>query len=155
MAKQYEIIDFEDQYQAEFAALNYAWIDQHFTIEQMDRDALDHPREKIYGSGGHILLARMGEEIIGTCALIKMEDDCFELAKMAVSEKHRGKGVAFALAQAIFEKAKGMGGKKIYLETNDILKPALKLYEKLGFERIEKKATPYCRCNVQMERKLG
>ena len=151
MDKDYTIIDFEDQYQADFADLNYSWIKKYFTVEQMDRDALDNPREKIYKNGGHILLAKSGEEIVGTCALIKIEDGYYELAKMAVSEKHRGAGIGFALGKAILEKAKDLGATKVYLESNDVLGPALKLYEKLGFEHIEHKETPYCRCNVQME----
>lgn len=149
--KDYKIIDFEDKYQPTFAALNYAWIEKHFTIEQMDRDALDNPREKIYKNGGHILLAQSGEEIIGTCALIKIEEGYYELAKMAVSEKHRGKGIGYNLGNAILEKAKELGASKVYLESNDVLGAALKLYEKLGFKHIEHKETPYCRCNVQME----
>jgi len=150
IGKDYTIIDFEDKYQPAFATLNYAWIEKHFTVEQMDRDALDNPREKIYKTGGHILLVQIGEEIVGTCALIKIEDGYFELAKMAVSEKHRGKGIGYALGKATLEKAKELGAKKIYLESNDVLGAALKLYEKLGFEHIEHKETPYCRCNVQM-----
>lgn len=149
--KSFKIIDFEDKYQPSFAALNYAWIEKHFTVEQMDRDSLDHPREKIYKNGGHILLAQSDEEIIGTCALIKIENGYFELAKMAVSEKHRGKGIGYALGNATLQKAKELGATKVYLESNDVLAPALKLYEKLGFKHIEHKETPYCRCNVQME----
>ena len=41
MTKTYEIIDFEDHHQPSFAALNYAWIEKYFEVEQMDRDALD------------------------------------------------------------------------------------------------------------------
>ncbi|RZL43422.1 MAG: MarR family transcriptional regulator, partial [Pedobacter sp.] len=39
----------------------------------------------------------------------------------------------------------------IYLESNTILKPAINLYHKLGFEKIAGKPTPYTRCNIQME----
>jgi len=41
--------------------------------------------------GGHILMARYNREIVGTCALIKTDDDTYELAKMAVTERARGK----------------------------------------------------------------
>ena len=150
IGKEYKIIDFEDRYQPAFAALNYAWIEKHFTVEQIDRDSLDHPREKIYKTGGHILLVQCGEEIVGACALIKIEDGYFELAKMAVSEKHRGQGIGYALGKATLEKAKELGANKVYLESNDVLGAALKLYEKLGFRHIEHGDTPYTRCNVQM-----
>jgi len=36
-------------------------------------------------------MARYNREIVGTCALIKTDDDTYELAKMAVTERARGK----------------------------------------------------------------
>lgn len=151
MATDYHIIDYNDKYQKDFARLNYAWIKKHFEVEDIDRQTLDHPREKIYQSGGHILLVQEANEIIGTVALIKINTGYYELAKMAVSEKHRGKGIGYALGIAALQKAKELGAKTVYLETNNKLGPALKLYEKLGFKHIEHKPTPYCRCDVQME----
>ncbi len=147
----YQIIDFEDKYQKEFATLNYHWIEKYFTIEDIDRESLDHPREKIYDTGGHILLAQHGDKIIGTAALIKKDNAYYELAKMSVDENFQGNGIGYKLGLAALDKAKEMGAHTVYLETNDILGPALKLYEKLGFKHIEHKPTPYCRCNVQME----
>jgi hypothetical protein len=44
-----------------------------------------------------------------------------------------------------------MGAKKIYLESNTILKPAINLYHKMGFQKVSGLATPYKRCNIQME----
>ncbi|WP_244950810.1 GNAT family N-acetyltransferase [Pedobacter suwonensis] len=79
----------------------------------------------------------------------------FELAKMAVSPKAQGKNVGFLLAKAIIEKAKSLGAAKIYLESNTILKPAINLYHKLGFQKVPGKPTPYARCNIQMELNLN
>ncbi|HTJ53657.1 MAG TPA: GNAT family N-acetyltransferase, partial [Cyclobacteriaceae bacterium] len=86
-------------------------------------------------------------------ALIKMKDPeyDYELAKMAVSPKAQGKNIGWLLGQATIEKAKSLGAKKIYLESNTILKPAINLYHKLGFKKIAGHATPYERCNIQME----
>ena len=49
-----------------------------------------------------------------------------------------------------------MGARKVYLESNTILTPALSLYEKLGFQTLpdDARASPYERCNIQMERDL-
>lgn len=47
--------------------------------------------------------------------------------------------------------AKELGASKIYLESNTILKPAIQLYQKLGFQKIVGRTTPYKRCNIQME----
>jgi len=51
----------------------------------------------------------------------------------------------------IIERAKLLGAKRLYLESNTILKPAVNLYHKLGFEHIKGATSPYERCNVQME----
>ena len=39
----------------------------------------------------------------------------------------------------------------MFLESNSVLKPALALYRKLGFVEVHGEASPYDRCNVQME----
>ncbi len=77
----------------------------------------------------------------------------YELAKMAVSPKAQGKGVGWLLGKAIVEKAKSLGAKKLYLESNTILTPAINLYLKMGFKKIAGYPTPspYERSNIQME----
>ncbi|SER16186.1 bifunctional helix-turn-helix transcriptional regulator/GNAT family N-acetyltransferase [Pedobacter rhizosphaerae] len=151
------IVEFEPQYQEVFKALNEEWISIHFEMEESDYKALDHPQEYILGRGGFILVALYEGEPLGVCAMIKMTDSeyDFELAKMAVSPKAQGKNIGFLLASAAIEKVKSMGAKKIYLESNTVLKPAINLYHKLGFEKVVGKPTPYTRCNIQMELKLA
>jgi len=74
----------------------------------------------------------------------------FELAKMAVSDTAKGKGIGELLGQASIKKAKALGAKKLYLESNTILKPAIHLYHKLGFKKVTGIPSPYERCNIQM-----
>lgn len=120
-------------------------------MEDADYKALNNP-QGILKNGGCILVALYHEEPVGVCALIKMNDPNydFELAKMAVSPKAQGKNIGWLLGQAILEKAKQLGASTIYLESNTVLKPALNLYHKLGFQKISGHATPYERCNIQM-----
>ena len=148
-----EIVDYLPEYQDVFRSLNVEWISKYFTMEESDYKALDDPQGYILGKGGLILVACYEDEPLGVCALIKMNDGeyDFELAKMAVSPKAQGKNVGFLLANAIIEKAKSLGATKIYLESNTILKPAINLYHKLGFQKVAGKPTPYARCNIQME----
>ena len=51
----------------------------------------------------------------------------------------------------VIEKAKEAGFKRLYLESNTILKPAINLYYKLGFKKITGAPSPYERSNIQME----
>jgi len=151
-----EIIDYKPQYQDVFRDLNKEWISTYFEMEDSDYKALDHPKEYILDKGGFIMVALYEDEPMGVCAMIKMNDAeyDFELAKMAVSPKAQGKNIGFLLASAIIEKAKSKGAKKIYLESNTVLKPAINLYHKLGFQKVAGKPTPYTRCNIQMELNL-
>ncbi|WP_437918730.1 bifunctional helix-turn-helix transcriptional regulator/GNAT family N-acetyltransferase [Sphingobacterium sp. LRF_L2] len=155
-SKDVEIVDYEPKYQSTFKSLNEEWISSYFEMEEADYKALDHPEEYILNKGGQILVALYQGEPLGVCALIKMQDKNydFEMAKMAVSPKAQGKNIGFLLGNAIVNKAKELGASKIYLESNTVLKPAINLYYKLGFQKIVGHTTPYKRCNIQMELNL-
>lgn len=148
------IVDFRAEYATEFARLNYEWIEKYFEIEEPDRLALDHPQEKILEPGGHILIALLDGEVIGTCALIRTNDTSFELAKMAVAPAAQGKKIGLQIGRAAIERARNCGATTIHLETNSALTPALTLYRKLGFRERSGLPTPYTRCNVQMTLQL-
>ncbi|MBL4677869.1 MAG: GNAT family N-acetyltransferase [Mucilaginibacter sp.] len=149
-----QIVDYTPEYQQAFRELNTEWIQTWFKMEESDYKALDHPQEYILDKGGHILIALYKNEPVGACALIKMDNDMFELAKMAVSPKTKGMGIGYLLGQACIAKANSLGAKKLYLESNTILKPAISLYHKLGFKKITGVPSPYERCNIQMELEL-
>ncbi|MDY0989317.1 GNAT family N-acetyltransferase [Flavobacterium sp. CFBP9031] len=156
-SKDVKIVDYKPEYQEAFRALNVEWISTYFEMEEADYKALDNPEEYILKRGGKILVALYENEPVGVCALIKINNSeyDFEMAKMAVSPKAQGKSIGWLLGKAIAEKAKELGAKKIYLESNTILKPAINLYYKLGFEKVFGLETPYKRCNIQMELVLG
>ncbi|UUF13789.1 MULTISPECIES: bifunctional helix-turn-helix transcriptional regulator/GNAT family N-acetyltransferase [Flavobacterium] len=155
-SKDVKIVEYKPEYQEAFRALNVEWISTYFEMEEADYKALDNPEEYILNKGGKILVALYENEPVGVCALIKMNNPeyDFEMAKMAVSPKAQGKNIGWLLGQAIVAKAKELGAKKIYLESNTILKPAINLYYKLGFEKVFGLETPYKRCNIQMELKV-
>lgn len=149
--KQVEIIDYAPEFREDFKCLNYAWIEKYFTLEDTDRQYLEHPQEKVLDLGGYIYMARYENEVVGTCALVKIDDETYELAKMAVAEIAQGRGIGQLLGEAAIAKAHELGAKKVYLESNTVLEPAIKLYQKLGFQKIVGKPSPYERCNIQME----
>ncbi|MDF2381290.1 bifunctional helix-turn-helix transcriptional regulator/GNAT family N-acetyltransferase [Nostoc ellipsosporum NOK] len=149
-----QVVDYKPQYRDAFRELNEEWIRTYFKLEPSDLKALNHPEEYILDPGGHILVA-IGKngEALGVCALIPMKDTPyqFELAKMAVSPDTRGRGVGYLLGKAALGWARQHGAEKVYLESNTILGPAIRLYEKLGFQKITGYPSPYERCNIQME----
>ncbi|MGV8093566.1 MAG: GNAT family N-acetyltransferase [Mangrovibacterium sp.] len=156
-SKDVQIVEYEPKYQSAFKMLNEEWISTYFEMEEADYKALNNPKEYILDKGGKIFVALYNNEPLGVCALIKMDDTNydFEMAKMAVSPKAQGKNIGWLLGQAVVNTAKELGASKIYLESNTILKPAISLYYKLGFQKIAGYATPYKRCNIQMELNLN
>lgn len=150
-SKDVEIMPYQPKYKAAFKKLNEDWITQFFKMEESDYKYLDHPEENILSKGGYIFMAIYKDKPVGTCAIVKMNDDQFELAKMGVAPEAKGKGIGFLLGNACIEKAKEAGASKLYLESNTILKPAISLYHKLGFKKITGPPSPYERSNIQME----
>lgn len=145
------ILDYQPRHKQSFKELNYEWISNYFEIEESDKKMLEDPQGYILSKGGAIVIAEIDNEAVGTCALIKMDDDVFELAKMAVSPKAQGNQIGYKIGLAVLDKGRELGAKSIFLETNSILKPAIALYKKLGFQNTCGHESPYSRCNVQME----
>lgn len=155
-SKSLQILDFQPELAVYFKTLNEEWLTKYFEIEPIDVEVLGNPEKYILSDNGVILFAEFETEIVGTCALINHGKYGFELSKMAVTEKYQGLKIGFELASAIIRKAKAKGEKMIYLETNSSLKPAIRLYEKLGFKH---KKPPfdhskYVRSDVYMELEL-
>nr|BAO31626.1 N-acetyltransferase [Chryseobacterium sp. 5-3B] len=148
-----KIIAYEPQYKEAFKALNEEWIKAFFVMEAGDYKLLDNPEEHILNKDGHIVFALLDGEVVGTCALVKTEDNplTFELSKMAVSPKAQGKKLGYLLGNALVEKAKELNAGKVFLVTNSILVPAIKLYEKLGFIHTPIGKAEYDRADVRME----
>jgi GNAT superfamily N-acetyltransferase len=152
-----EIRDFEPKYAAAFKALNVAWITKHYVLEPKDEELLNDPAGKIIARGGMIPFAVEAGEPVGCCAMIPMADGGFELGKMAVSEAHRRKGIASLIIEACIERARTKGAPRLYLESGLELKPAIALYEGLGFVHLppeRRPSSPYARVSVWMERLL-
>ncbi|HEY4209409.1 MAG TPA: bifunctional helix-turn-helix transcriptional regulator/GNAT family N-acetyltransferase [Puia sp.] len=145
------IIDYTPGFAKVFHDLNKEWITTWFKMEEEDHHALNQPKEYILDGGGHIYIALFHGEPVGTCAIIKMKDGGYELAKMAVSPKAKGKGIGWLLGLACIGKVRELGGTRVYLESNTRLKPAINLYHKLGFRKIAGSPSPYERCDIQME----
>ena len=150
-----DIVDYTSEHRDAFHDLNVEWIERYFEMEDADHESLDDPEHHILDPGGAIVMACHHGEVVGTCALIKMNDERYELAKMAVSESARGKGIGWLLGRAVIERARDLGARTVFLESNTVLTPAIALYRKLGFKRVSGRPSPYERCNIQMELALA
>ena len=77
----------------------------------------------------------------------------YELARMAVSPQHQGKGFGRELMGAALAKLKAIGATKVRLLSNTKLEAAIALYRKHGFKTASLGPHPtYARCDIVMER---
>lgn len=152
------IIDFEPRHTAAWKRLNEAWIGSLFAIEPSDNKVLDHPVEEVIAPGGRIFIAEDADgQAIGCAGLLALDESHgggFELIKMTVSEQARGTGLGRLLMDHCIAAATAMGARRLYLETNSSLGPALALYRASGFVDLPPHDTPYARADVFMERPL-
>ncbi len=150
-----QIVEYDDSLAGTFRDINAEWIEAMFTLEETDRDVLDHPRDRILDPGGAILfVAAEGLGIVGACALQKTGTHSFELTKMGVRETARGLKAGEFLLGAVIERAQMLGADPLYLLTNRKCAAAIHLYEKLGFAHdgaiMDSFGARYERCNVAM-----
>jgi N-acetylglutamate synthase-like GNAT family acetyltransferase len=146
-----EIVSYSSNYRECFKKLNYEWIENYLKIEDLDKYVLANPEEAILDKGGFIFFAKWDGEIIGTFALVKVNDDVFELSKMAVTEKHRKNGIGKELMKTAIRKARELNLKKLILYSNTSLISALNMYINFGFRVTTKDDFHSLRSNIKMQ----
>jgi N-acetylglutamate synthase-like GNAT family acetyltransferase len=146
-----ELINYRPEYQPYFEKLNKAWLEQYFTVEELDKWVLEHPEEAIINRGGEVYFAAIGETIVGTVALRIIEEGVFEMTKMAVDGNYRGSGAGHFLCKSAIEKARGLGATKLILYSNRILENAIHIYRKANFVEIPVVPGTYQRSDIMME----
>ena len=147
-----EIVAFQNKYAKAFYDLNIEWLETYFYVEDFDKEVLSKAEKYILNPGGHIFFAVENGVALGTVALMKAENDAFELTKMAVLSNQRGKKIGQKLMQHCIEFAKENNFTKLFLYSNTVLENAIYIYRKYGFIEIPVEAdSPYERSNIKME----
>lgn len=145
------IVEFSGELAPFFTRLNKAWLEKYFVVEPIDQEMLANPEKYIIANGGFIYFAKANEEIAGTFALIKIDENIYELSKMAVDEKFQGKNIGNKMLEFCLEEGKRLNAKKIILYSNTRLEPAIHLYKKFGFKEVIIDESEYERANIKME----
>ena len=148
-----EIITYDSKYDTNFYDLNIEWLKTYFYVEPFDEEVLSKPNHYIIGKGGHIFFAKLGETIVGTVALMPLDQpNLFELTKMAVSPKFRGQKIGQKLMQYCIDFAKSKGLPNLILYSNRRLENAIYIYKKYGFVEIPLETdSKYNRSDIKME----
>jgi len=145
-----KIVPFHKRYSSTFYYLNKIWIEESWLLEESDKFDLLNPEDSIINKGGEIFFVLIKNKPIATAAMIPVESDTYELAKMTVDAEYRGSGIANKLMDQCILFAKEKEAKEIILITNDTLVIARNLYDKYGFKEVTLDSDKYLRGNVKM-----
>lgn len=80
--------------------------------------------------------------LVGYCIFTAPCEDC-ELLRIAVDEKYRHKGIGSMLIDAMIKRCIKNKGENIFLEVRESNKPAISLYESVGFDEISRRKDYY------------
>ena len=153
--KDIHIVPFDEQYTPYFYDFNIEWLETYFYVEPHDKEVLSNAKSYIIDNGGQIFFAMIDKEIVGTVALIKIREGVYELSKMAVPPKHRGKQIGQKLMQYCIDFANEQQLESLILYSNTKLENAIYIYRKYGFKEIPlEKDSIYERGNIKMELKI-
>ena len=149
-----QIAEFSDELSEPIKTLNYKWLEKYFRVEEGDIVSLSNPKKYIIDKGGYVYYAKLNGEIVGTASLLKKSETIYELVKMAVADKAQGHGIGTILLEHCLTVAKQKQIPTLILYSNTILKSAIHLYRKYGFEEIELESGLYERANIKMKKHL-
>ncbi|WP_081212111.1 GNAT family N-acetyltransferase [Salegentibacter sediminis] len=151
-----EIISYQPQYAKDFKELNIAWLEKYFWVESHDEEVLGNPEKYIIEPGGTIFFVKEAEEIIGCVALMKIDENVFELTKMAVTPKYQGKKIGQKLMEHSIKFAKNQKWNHLIIYSNRKLENAIYIYKKYGFREIPiGENNPYSRGDIKMRLELS
>ncbi|NEQ21539.1 MAG: GNAT family N-acetyltransferase [Microcoleus sp. SIO2G3] len=115
---------------------------------------IENVRSHYFDNSGMFLVLLDNEQVVGTGAIRKLDDQICELKWMWFLKEYRGQGWGWKMAQLLFDFARQAGYRKVRLDlvNGERQTQALKLYSRLGFYPIERyNDSP---CNVFMEKLL-
>ena len=98
-------------------------------------------------------------EVLGCCGIYPTKgllDDCAELVKFYLLGKARGNGLGTQLMKQSIDSAIELGYSEIYIETLPEFDKAVGIYERAGFEKLQKPLgdSGHTGCDIWMIKKL-
>ncbi len=149
-----DIVPYTEELKSHIKILNEEWLTKYFSVEPNDVVQLSNPTVEIINKGGIIYYAQHNKQIVGTACLLKINEQTYELGKMAVTDSAQGLGIGNVLMDYSIQLAKQLGAKSLILFSNTSLGPAIHLYEKYGFKKVDFEQGHYTRSNIKMEKVL-
>ena len=105
-------------------------------FQDFDKELAELPGDYV-PSNGRLLLAEYEGQLAGCVALHKLEDAICEMKRLYIRPQFRGLKIGRALAESAIAKARGIGYRRMRLDTvAPLMSNAVSLYRQLGFQEI-------------------
>ena len=85
---------------------------------------------------GSFFVACLREEVIGTGALLPEADGVGRILRMSVARPWRRQGIGRRILEALLERARAAGYRRVVLETTATWEDAIAFYRRHGFRRV-------------------
>ena len=106
-------------------------------VQDLDRELAELPTEYGPPTGAAFVAVDSLGEAVGVVGVRRFADGEAELKRMYVDPAARGTGAGRALADAAVEAARGLGYRRVLLDTVAWMEAAIATYERLGFVGVE------------------
>lgn len=98
---------------------------------------MDDVQQTYFDNGGLFLVMTDDEQVIGTGAIRKIDEEVCELKRLWLLFEYHGQGLGYRMIQELFSFARGKGYKRVRLETDrGDQSRAYNFYKRLGFYEI-------------------
>lgn len=116
--------------------------------------------EMFQAPGARLWVAEESGQPLGLCGIYPtagLPPDCAELVKFYLLKTSRGKGIGRELMERSIQSALRMGYTRLYLESMPQFAEAVRIYEQLGFERLNEPMghSGHSSCSVWMIKDLN
>lgn len=109
---------YKPEYKEAFIAMNLAWIEEMFQVEDEDRMVLGSIEERL-ANGGEIFFAINDEgEIMASCMVAPLPSGEWEIEKFAAKKEFAGQGAGKACLQACMDFIKEKQIQKVIIVSN-------------------------------------
>lgn len=92
-------------------------------------------KEEVENENSSYIIGKINNEIIGFAGLKKIFDRA-DIMNIVIKKTYRNQGIGTLLLENLILLAKDLNISTLFLEVNEQNKPAIHLYEKLGFEKL-------------------
>ena len=111
------------------------FVEEVFGYQSLDTELRDLAAK--YGPPrGRTFIAIVGNEVVAGGAYRRLSDETCELKRLFVTDKARGNGLGRKLSDTLIAAAAADGFTAMKLDTGNLMKEAIAMYESIGFSHI-------------------